>query len=554
MKETLHIYLRVSSSIQVEGTSLMTQERTGIELSKQLGMDYQVHNEGGCSSNFDTLDNRPVMMNLLKLMDKGVVKHLYVWNTDRISRNQITFFTIRQKMIKNEVILYTSNGRYNSENYMENMILGILSEVNQYDNKVRTERSRLGKLEKVKLNYWRGGDTPFGYNLESDGIGNKLVVDKVEGKWINYIFNEYSVGTTLKEIQNHLYNENVKTRRGNERWSLGSLQKILKNDTYIGVDTFFDKKSKLTITNSVPQLTSIELWEKVQERRKQILVRKSQLKKSKYFYLFRDFMVCICGTPIGGRTNIKKYVRHYYCPLSERSFNKVINDDVKCSMKKCLNISITDRVLWKHIVDILSDTITIKEKITEFGLFGIGKSYNELEKDKIKIVDEINQHQETLKKIERGLIDTETKWVLNEYQSVEVYEGIKKKLSKQYQKIKSKIGYLNNHLQQVGNERMWFDWVDEFGDEIRSKKDIPDVKKKEVLKNIIHNIIVNYDHQNKVHLLNINFRIPVVVGDVGSSKTTRIVVNQPNRGRMSKNQTPTRPDYSTVTDFARFRG
>jgi len=193
MKETLHVLIRVSTSVQEEeGTSLKTQRESGIKMSKRLGMNYQIHNEGGTSSSKDHLDNRPVLMNLLRLMDKGEVKHLYVWNTDRLSRNQITWYTIRQKMIQNGVVLYTNNGVHDTQDFMENMILGILSEVSQYDNKVRTERSRLGKLEKVKLNYWRGGDTPFGYNLIWDGKGNKLNVNEEESKWVRHIFSKYS--------------------------------------------------------------------------------------------------------------------------------------------------------------------------------------------------------------------------------------------------------------------------------------------------------------------------------------------------------------------------
>jgi len=144
MKEVLHIYKRVSSQIQVEGTSLKTQEEIGIKLASQLGMEYQIHNEGGKSSASDDLLNRPVMSNLLKLMDNGVVRHLYVYNTDRLSRNQITWYTIRQKMVANSVTLYTPNGIHKTEDSMENMILGILSEISQYDNKIRSERSRLG--------------------------------------------------------------------------------------------------------------------------------------------------------------------------------------------------------------------------------------------------------------------------------------------------------------------------------------------------------------------------------------------------------------------------
>ena len=38
-KETLHIYTRVSSRGQVDGTSLDTQKDKGIKLSEQLGMN-----------------------------------------------------------------------------------------------------------------------------------------------------------------------------------------------------------------------------------------------------------------------------------------------------------------------------------------------------------------------------------------------------------------------------------------------------------------------------------------------------------------------------------
>jgi DNA invertase Pin-like site-specific DNA recombinase len=67
--EVLHILVRVSTQVQEDdGTSLKTQQEQGIELSKKWGMKYQIHNEGGTSSSKDTLDNRPVMLNLLKLL------------------------------------------------------------------------------------------------------------------------------------------------------------------------------------------------------------------------------------------------------------------------------------------------------------------------------------------------------------------------------------------------------------------------------------------------------------------------------------------------------
>ena len=96
-----------------------------------------------------------------------------------------------------------------------------------------------------------------------------------------------------------------------------------------------------------------------------MLLRKGQLNKTKKFYLFRDFLYCSCGTPIGGRIKEDKNVRHYYCPLSERRFNNSYKKDETCEMKRCLNIPTTDKIIWNKIVDILGDTLKLKEALKE---------------------------------------------------------------------------------------------------------------------------------------------------------------------------------------------
>ena len=48
MSKILHIYTRVSTSVQEEeGTSLETQKELGILKSKELGLGHKIWNEGG---------------------------------------------------------------------------------------------------------------------------------------------------------------------------------------------------------------------------------------------------------------------------------------------------------------------------------------------------------------------------------------------------------------------------------------------------------------------------------------------------------------------------
>lgn len=219
MDATLHIYTRVSSSLQQEeGTSLDNQKQLGIKKAAELGFAYRIWNEGGQSSSHDDLNNRPVLVSLLALIESGAVKHLFVYNTDRLSRNQQTWAVIRYKLLAHGVTLHSASGQMSLKNPVDDLLLGILSEISQYDNRLRAERSRLGRFHKVQQGKWKGGPPPFGYRLNQ----RRLEVDSFESEWVKKIYDWYCQGVSVKEIQTKLLHAGVMTRRGNAVWSLGS--------------------------------------------------------------------------------------------------------------------------------------------------------------------------------------------------------------------------------------------------------------------------------------------------------------------------------------------
>ena len=77
MDNKLHIYIRVSTKEQKDNnTSLDTQQSIGEKLSKKLGIESQLWNEGSQSSFKDDLDNRPILTELLTKIDSGHIKKL----------------------------------------------------------------------------------------------------------------------------------------------------------------------------------------------------------------------------------------------------------------------------------------------------------------------------------------------------------------------------------------------------------------------------------------------------------------------------------------------
>jgi DNA invertase Pin-like site-specific DNA recombinase len=354
MNNTLHIYSRVSSLIQEEeGTSLDNQKQLGIKKAESLGFSYKLWNEGGQSSNHDDLNNRPVLVSLLAQMELGNVKHLFVYNTDRLSRNQKTWAVIRYKLLEYGVILYTNSGQMKLANPIDDLMLGILSEISQYDNRIRSERSRLGRFQKIQQGSWKGGPPPFGYRIEN----KKLIVDQFESEWVKKIFDWYTSGVPVNDIRKRLSTNGVMTRRGNAQWSCGSIHNILYNPVYVGSYDYTDRMIGETVkVSTVPIIDSV-VYELAQKRRGAVLVRKKQLTKTKHFYLLRDLLVCgHCGAPMGGRIVKKNHQNVYYCVKSERSWKKRDADHPKwrrgcqCSMVYSVNIKKTDRLVCE-IVD-----------------------------------------------------------------------------------------------------------------------------------------------------------------------------------------------------------
>ena len=196
--QTLHIYTRVSTATQEsDGTSLSTQRELGIAKAKELGMRYQVWNEGGASSHHEDLQNRPVLMGLMKEIEDGNVKNVFVYNNDRLSRNEVAQQTIRLSFLKNEVILYTKDGKFDLSNPSDKLLKSLLDAIAQYDNELRAIRTSEGKLNRHKQGFWYGAPAPFGYKL----VDHKLVENPEESKWVKKIFEWYALGKSPKEIK-----------------------------------------------------------------------------------------------------------------------------------------------------------------------------------------------------------------------------------------------------------------------------------------------------------------------------------------------------------------
>lgn len=505
--ETLHIYTRVTTTSQVEeGTSIETQKEIGIKKSKELGFKYKIWNEGGQSSNRDDLVNRPVLTQLLDKVEQGQVKHIFVFNTDRLSRNEQTWMFIRLRLKTNQVKLYTSNGVHDLNNPIDKLLFGILQEVSSYDNYLRTERSRLGKVKRIKQGFWMGGPPVFGYEI----IDKRLVPNKQESKWVNHIYEQYSNGKSIRQIKNSLLTNGVNTRRGNNVWSHGSIEKVLFNNSHYGGHYFItDKKSGEVMRVECEPIVSNTLIKKVrtlkEKRTRQTRVSESNQSK---FYLLREFLFCSqCGSRYSGRYYPKQYRSVYYCPRLERNFrDEHTGKTVKCLNRRYLKIEETDDLIWKVVVDVMSKSHQFKEEVKRqvLGDQSHTDQKNELRKLKTKLKKTITE----INDVNNSITNLETDSILKRRNSVEL-QKILKSVEEVKRNLESNKEELEKRISSVETRTQWVDWIGEFGERINKMSDFTEEEKYKFLKGVIDKISVKTIDTQR-HELHLHFVVPYV--------------------------------------------
>jgi site-specific DNA recombinase len=505
--DILHIYTRVSTSAQEdEGTSLDTQRELGKKKSEELGFAYQVWNEGGQSSSKDDLSNRPVLVSLLNEVDAGNVNHVFVFNTDRLSRNDQTWNLIRLKLVQNNVTLYTSQGVYLLSDPMNKLLLGIMSEISSYDNTIRAERSRLGKMNRVRQGFWLGGPPPFGYQLHD----KKLVENPDESKWIRFIYESYRDGKTARWIKQELLRNGVRTRRNKSVWSLGSIEKVLSNTHYSGYFYYHDKKTDEKIRVQCPSILPSSLFLEVQEEKKkrtpQTRINESNLS---HFYLLRDFLFCgECGSRYSGRRYAKQYRSVYYCPRRERNYVNENTEKVKkCSNRRYLKIEETDTLVWNTVVEVLSESNLFKEEIKR-KILGTSETHRDTRDEIKRLKKKKTALEKEIAETTKSIVALETDRIIKKRDPVEVKQIIEN-VEEYRLKLESEKETVDESIRGIETQNQWIDWVAKFGDRIQQLGDFSDREKHEFLKGIIDRIVVK-TADKQTHELIVSFRLPYV--------------------------------------------
>lgn len=459
-KNTLHLYLRVSSAQQeADGYGLETQRKVGVQIAEREGFSYKIHEEGAASSSLEDLSNRPVLSALLEMIEKGEVGRLYVFHADRLSRNDKTSSLIRYTLWKNKVVLYTQGGVTDFTSDQDTLMFGILGQLATYENKLRTNRLRRGRIETVRDGNWHGGDTPFGYRA----VDGKLTPFEDEVKWVRKVYEWYADGEKIDTIRLGLMSNGILTRRGKRNWSYNAVRLMLSNTTYDGVRTYTDKALGETVTATCPKIVDPILSMRVREKLAEVELNRNPNRVT-YDNLLYGKLVCgNCGGKIGQRVNPKQHRHIYTCKQNERRHRLMGDDARECrasdgSRVRGANVYEADHLVWVAVVKTLSES----------------SLYREVFKQKALDVLTDGQFDETtlkkeLKRLDKQIVqlrDYLSKQKILEKLFDDPIQGVRGVTELILETEAKREGVLNT-LSRLKEDRKWVDWVGDFNAHIR---------------------------------------------------------------------------------------
>lgn len=120
-KETMAVYVRTATSID---DSLITQLNAGLGKALELGLESVIYDESFKSGKLE-YDQKPALINLLYDLSHGLIKHLYVYDLAKLSRDSQQWVDIVSLLKNFNVLLYTNGITYDLNNPEDEFAIGI---------------------------------------------------------------------------------------------------------------------------------------------------------------------------------------------------------------------------------------------------------------------------------------------------------------------------------------------------------------------------------------------------------------------------------------------
>ena len=229
------IYARVSTDEQARsGYSLAQQIEALREYASREGYEIleEVQDPGQSGASLE----RPGMDRVRDLVAVGEVSVVLAQDRDRFAREPAYHYLLRREFEEHGTKLRSLNDRGDDSPEGE-LTDGIIDQLAKYERAKIAERSRRGKLRKVREGKViagrpaKYGRAKYGFRFNEDR--DALVVDEEAMSVVRRIFYMVGIeGRPLYAVKKNLEAEGVPTATGKKRWALTPIREFINNDVY----------------------------------------------------------------------------------------------------------------------------------------------------------------------------------------------------------------------------------------------------------------------------------------------------------------------------------
>jgi DNA invertase Pin-like site-specific DNA recombinase len=509
-EKTLHIYTRVSTEGQkVEGTSLETQYEEGVRRAEQHDLFYRHWDEGGRSSNHEEISARPTLNSIYLAIKAGEIKHLFVYDQSRLSRNDLVASVFRYECRKNGVTIYTKDGKYDLSNPSDNLLTQLMNAVAEFDNTTRSDKVRRGRLKKAKLGYWFGSTPPYGYKV----VDQRLTINGDEAPWLKRVFEERAAGVRVTDIVKLLDANNVKPRI-RRKWSHASVRAIIRNTHSMGYYTVIDRINGGDFRINCEPIITADLWKKANDSIDQEWVRRMSRPKNRTAVLFRSLTYCgHCGLRFTIYDSEATTTTLYYCPHKQREYariGKALYNKKRftgCGMDRGIRVNVFEKAVIKLMTSVMAkeDIFKARFELAVMSERTLIKSPHQLRYINQQLTELTGLRNSISELVERS--ERKSSQELHEREGV-AYTDHKNRI--RIKELEEEIDRLKLRLSERDQYLSFSKWLSDTRSTLSKFDDLNHEERKKFVYEVIDGIEVRFSRKTKSHTLKVVFRNPLI--------------------------------------------
>jgi site-specific DNA recombinase len=244
----------------------------------------------------------------------GNIDMIITKSISRFARNTLDCLQYIRQLKDKNIPVYFEKESINTMDAKGEVLITIMASLAQQESQSLSQNVKLG----LQYRYQQGKVTVncnrfLGYTKGNDG---KLVIDPEQAEVVKRIYREYLEGSSMDKISAGLEADGILTGAGKEKWHTSTINKILRNEKYMGdallqktYTTDFLTKKRIRNNGTVPQyyveddheaIIPKELFMQVQEElvRRRVVHKSPSGKKRTYScnHCFAQIIVCgECG-------------------------------------------------------------------------------------------------------------------------------------------------------------------------------------------------------------------------------------------------------------------